>query len=226
MSITRPGRRVANKERTRLAIIDSTIALVAARGLSAVTAQDVADAADISRRTFFNYYSSIEAVMADKATRLLGTMSDALEARPAGEPLFESIDHVIAGAFDRDLVEHSSVVWNAARHDVPTARHIAYQLQCVSQQLTDVLQQRITRTGATPDAISVATLAGALTAAFTATQQAWFERTGGDLDDESLTTFTALFRGAVARLGTGFADLEAPSASTHTDPFGHRREGA
>ena len=65
------GRREANKARTREAVVQAAVELLHTEGLDALTAEKVADAAGISRRTFFNYFPSVEAVFAFQAQQVL-----------------------------------------------------------------------------------------------------------------------------------------------------------
>ena len=65
--------------------------LAVERGLDNVLVEDIAAAADVSTRTFNNYFASkyeaISALMLDRSYRI----GEALRARPAGEGLWEAI---------------------------------------------------------------------------------------------------------------------------------------
>jgi len=65
-----------------------------------VTVGDIAAAANVSPRTFRNYFSTkAEAVAAGHLERML-RIADELRARPAGEPLWTSIIHSVAAQFE------------------------------------------------------------------------------------------------------------------------------
>ena len=80
-----PGLRDRKKQRTRRAIEQSALELFEARGFDGTTIDEIAEAADISPRTFFHYFPTKEdVVLADYAIRLESIVA-ALEASPAGQ---------------------------------------------------------------------------------------------------------------------------------------------
>jgi AcrR family transcriptional regulator len=88
MTATAPpssGLRERKKLATRLALHEAALRLVAERGLDAVSVDDIAERADVSPRTFFNYFpSKVDAVLGldpDHARQ----QADAVLARPADE---------------------------------------------------------------------------------------------------------------------------------------------
>lgn len=76
IEITEPGLRERKRLATRRAIQIAVLDLVAERGLERVTVDEISRVADISPRTFFNYFASKEGAI----------LGDALEL-PAGELL-------------------------------------------------------------------------------------------------------------------------------------------
>ena len=85
------GRRDRKKNETRQALRDAAHRLFAEKGFSQTTVDDIAEAADVSRRTFFRYYDSKDDLLRSDVSDLLPVMLAALRARPAGEPPFAAI---------------------------------------------------------------------------------------------------------------------------------------
>jgi AcrR family transcriptional regulator len=93
------GLRERKKQATRAALIEAARRLGAERGASNVRLEDIAAAAGVSPRTVGNYFSTKEELMlaigADRAARVAA----ALVARPAGEPLWQALEHVLVSEF-------------------------------------------------------------------------------------------------------------------------------
>jgi AcrR family transcriptional regulator len=85
------GLRERKKRETRVALSLAAIRLGIERGWGNVTVEDIAAAANVSVRTFRNYFSSkAEAVAARHLERMVG-IADGLRARPATEPMWDAI---------------------------------------------------------------------------------------------------------------------------------------
>jgi AcrR family transcriptional regulator len=98
-----PGLRERKKSQTREAISNAAVKLAIERGPDNVRVADIAAEADVSPRTYNNYFASIsEAICAGPADRALA-LADAVRARPAGEPLTEAIANAMAGLHDDDV---------------------------------------------------------------------------------------------------------------------------
>jgi AcrR family transcriptional regulator len=85
------GRRDRKKNETRQGLRDAAHRLFAEKGFSQTTIDDITNAADVSRRTFFRYYDSKDDLLRSDVTDLLPMMLAALRARPADEPPFAAI---------------------------------------------------------------------------------------------------------------------------------------
>jgi AcrR family transcriptional regulator len=83
--------RARKKLATRRLLRRAALMLVAERSLASVTVEDIAEAADVSPRTFFNYFPSKEAVLfggdPDRATQLRERVATWSPGQPALEVL-------------------------------------------------------------------------------------------------------------------------------------------
>jgi AcrR family transcriptional regulator len=89
--------RERKKQATRRLLRRAALDLVAERGLANVTVEDIAEAADVSPRTFFNYFPSKEAVLfggqdPDRAA----TLRERIASQAAGEPVLDVLRTVLA----------------------------------------------------------------------------------------------------------------------------------
>jgi AcrR family transcriptional regulator len=88
---TGTGRRDRKKSETRDALRAAAHRLFAEKGFTGTTIDDITDAADVSRRTFFRYYDSKEDLLRVDVADLLPIMLGSLRARPAQEPPLTAI---------------------------------------------------------------------------------------------------------------------------------------
>jgi AcrR family transcriptional regulator len=96
---TGTGLRQRKKREIRVALSHATIRLCVERGWNNVTVEDIATAANVSVRTFRNYFSSkAEAIAAGHLERTR-RIADELRARPATEPLWDSITGAVQAQF-------------------------------------------------------------------------------------------------------------------------------
>lgn len=81
-----PERRSRKARRTRDALARAAFELVLDRGLRDVTVEEIAERADVDRRTFSRYFASKESAVLDSVRGDGDRINDALRARPAEEP--------------------------------------------------------------------------------------------------------------------------------------------
>jgi len=86
-----PGLRERKKQATRAALAEAAWRLAAAHGVGAVTIDEIAQAADVSPRTFFNYFPSKEAAVLERTAAIGHGLAAAIRERPAGEPLAQTL---------------------------------------------------------------------------------------------------------------------------------------
>ena len=80
-----PGRRGAHKQATRQALQQAADRLFAEQGYGATTIRDIAEAAGVTERTFFRYFTGKEELIIEDALGWLPVLLDRLRARPEDE---------------------------------------------------------------------------------------------------------------------------------------------
>jgi AcrR family transcriptional regulator len=85
------GLRERKKQQTRQAIHEAAMKLFAERGFEATTIADIADAAGISPRTFFAYFSAKEEAVFQKFDVAYDDFSRALRERPPGTTALDAL---------------------------------------------------------------------------------------------------------------------------------------
>jgi AcrR family transcriptional regulator len=88
--------RERKKLATRLELRRVTLRLVAERGFSNVTVEEIAEAANVSPRTFFNYFPSKEAAIFGANPELAEATREAIVHQSPGEPVVTVLRSVMA----------------------------------------------------------------------------------------------------------------------------------
>jgi AcrR family transcriptional regulator len=107
------GRRAARRRATNIALRRAALRLIEAQGYAATRTDDIARAAGVSPRTFFNYFPTKEAAVFPPEGLLADLAAASLRSRPAGEDpvvslavaardTFETIA-ALAGTDDQDV---------------------------------------------------------------------------------------------------------------------------
>jgi AcrR family transcriptional regulator len=171
------GLRERKKIQTRLALARAAMRLFDERGFAATTIDDIAAAANVSRRTFFRYFSAKEEVFVVDPQGKLDALHVALAHRPPGEPTITALRRGIlalaATYFDADLLRAEARV--AYREPDVAAAALAYQVRwedALAQEVADDLGVDIGR-DPRPRIVAHATVA-----ILSAGVSAWFQEGG------------------------------------------------
>lgn len=96
--LSKLGRRERRAAETRVRLFRSALRLFAQRGFQNVTVENITDAADVGKGTFFNYFESKEQVLGVMAEIQLGKVREVLELAEAGK---QSVRSVLRSLFQR-----------------------------------------------------------------------------------------------------------------------------
>lgn len=149
------GTRERKKLQTRQAIHDASLSLVRERGLGGVTIEEICQSADVSPRTFFNYYPT-------KAAAVLGLRA------PEVDPLVAEQFHAANGDLIADIVELMARTMPRGQQDVRDLirdrPEIAPAMHAWLAELREnILQAVASRTDAETARLAVAFVTAALT---------------------------------------------------------------
>ena len=117
-AIAPPGLRERKRQQTRERLTRAAMALFLERGFEATTLDDIAAAADISRRSFFHYFASKEDVVFAWHEESMAALVAAVAARPAGESMLTAAENAIF-AMVRQLEPGEAMAIAKLKHDNP-----------------------------------------------------------------------------------------------------------
>ncbi|WP_334173530.1 TetR/AcrR family transcriptional regulator [Sinomonas sp.] len=197
-----PSRRELNKAATRQSIVIAAMRLAHDRGLGGFTVEDVADAAGVSRRTFFNYFSSAEEAIAAPTFGFLDAALERFHDRPKGEPLLESVIQILLALADNKFIEPMAQSFLVSHGNDPATR---YQLQAFDECSDKIVAAIREREGPSLDELYVHALAGSVMSCGKAALEVWLAERRGDLSPSSLDRLSELLVAAFAHLKSGFA---------------------
>ncbi len=113
-----PGLRARKRQQTRERLTRVAMALFLERGFGATTLDDIAAAAEISRRSFFHYFASKEDVVFAWHEEITAALVAAIVARPAGESMLIAAENAIL-AMVRQIEPGEAIAMARLKRDNP-----------------------------------------------------------------------------------------------------------
>lgn len=179
MSDTPP---VPIRERTRR-LVQTELTSVAqdlfvAQGYDGTTVDQIAAAAGMSKRTFFRYFPSKDDLVIGKYDLFADRMAEALDERPADEPVWESLRRVFDITLDYVQDDHQRAR-NETMDEIVRSTPQLYaryleKMQRVQELLIGRVALRLTDREYDPSDPRPAAIVGAAFACMQAARQAWF----------------------------------------------------
>jgi AcrR family transcriptional regulator len=113
--VTKEKLQVRKQQLVRDAIHDAAIGLFAAKGFDQTTIDEIAEAAGISRRSFFHYYAAKDDLLAQDTVKYGAALVEAVKACPAKftplevmrETVLAVVKHIAEQPFLRQIIEIS-----------------------------------------------------------------------------------------------------------------------
>ncbi len=163
------GLRERKKAETRVALSQAALRLAVDHGADAVTADAIARSANVSLRTFHNYFATKDEAFLAPFRSLIEHAAEELRARPEHEPILAAIEevwrHMVTGghAIPEDTLSHIAELWTSPAM-------AAYQHQLVREAVRVLAEPIAERTGtdAARDLYPTLVAAGAVVTIFTA----------------------------------------------------------
>jgi AcrR family transcriptional regulator len=117
----RPGLRERKKQRTRDALLRAALELFLAQGYENTTVDEIAEAVDVSQRTFFRYFAGKEEAVFFTHAVAASHFVDAVRARPRHEAPLEALRQAVLEGWDG--------IGEAVEQIIPVELHLrTYQL--------------------------------------------------------------------------------------------------
>ena len=117
------GLRERKKAETRRALASAALRLADERGPDRVTVEDIAQAANVSPRTFFNYFATKDDAIVGVAPASSSALIQALATRPEGEAPLDALRAAVQAA--TDSVASSASDWAVRRRLFQQHPHLA-----------------------------------------------------------------------------------------------------
>ena len=138
------GRRDRKKMATRIAIEDAAVGLYATRGFKETSVLDITEAADVSQRTFYRYFTSKEDVLFGSWRQDLAVTVKVIESRPQDESPLEAMRGALlamAEHFEQNRERYSFIAQlSASSPDVA-----AYQGQVIIPAVVEAFAEGLAR---------------------------------------------------------------------------------
>ena len=195
----------ARSERTREALRQAALVRFLAQGVADTSAEQIAADAGVSLRTFYRHFTSKHDLLFADYTGL-NWFRTALDARPADEPIIDSVQSAIfAFPYDVEAVTKIATLRGGELDPVRIVRHI----QEVQADFADAIQTQLrrrscagTKTPGTPDArLRAAVTARCIAAAVFGAMEFWMLA-----DDRSLGELARVCHAALESLRAGITD--------------------
>lgn len=192
--------RTRRMELTREQIIRAALDLAAEDPSRRLTAERIAERAGVSRRTFFNYFPSVEAAFYAPVQQLLHAAVAHLEATPADTPLLAALTGAVTAATAEEPLERLGRCTHLGARMPQFQGNDLEQWEVAESVLSEVFQDRYPHL----DPFVARCLTGAVLGACRAAVQEWDRRVAGRFTDDTQLLLHDLIATALTHVATGF----------------------
>jgi TetR/AcrR family transcriptional regulator of autoinduction and epiphytic fitness len=210
MAITVPDRRAALKARHREAILDAARTLLEEQGPS-FTVDELAERADVARRTVFNHFPSLDDVRVTVCAELLTVIVDELLADVASAPvgngtaaaMFDELAGAIRAADLPDAISTISRFLGSA--DEVISKKFDSAAEAAFDRVGERLLVEALRRNPGLDVLDAQLIVSSLTNGLAVIASHWLDVTGGAVDAGTRSSWDALLTRLITGVRSGFA---------------------
>ncbi|WP_067173573.1 TetR/AcrR family transcriptional regulator [Microtetraspora niveoalba] len=200
---TTVGLRERKKAETRQAVHEAAMRLTVEFGLDNVTVEAIADAANISRRTFSNYFAGKEDALLYGEQRRVWSLVTAFRERPAEESAWQALLNAMRSLYEE--MGEPNREWAlqtrlAKQHPSLLARQMANHVR-VERELAQAIA---VREGTEPDASRPRVLAAAYLTGLRIASNIWIEGQQSGSGDSGLPSLLDLAEEVLAEVAQPF----------------------
>jgi AcrR family transcriptional regulator len=196
--MARPAQ-TARSERTREALRRAALARFLAQGVEDTSAEQIAADAGVSLRTFYRHFASKHDLLFADYDAGLHWFTTALAARPAGEPVIESVQAAIfAFPYDVEAVTQVAALRSSELDPDRIVRHIRQVESDFAEAIAEHLRRRSRASGRSDASLHVAVTARCIAAAVFGAMEAWMLH-----DERSLAELARMCQTALGWLDVG-----------------------
>lgn len=194
------SRRDINKAETRAAIAEAARKIFKRAGFDGLTAEKIAEAAGVSRRTFFNYFPSVDSALNVPVERFIESILSSVEDLDTLVPLADLPVLAVSKVTDLGLFRSVAELFVLAKDYPPLARLQYETWESCSHRLIEFVEERFGRPLTLEGYAFVFSITGAGKSAFVF----WEQETSGDFSDASMKKLHSYLVDGLSSLRYGF----------------------
>ncbi|WP_037088438.1 TetR family transcriptional regulator [Rhizobium sp. CF080] len=182
------GRREVKRRQTRERIEEAAMSLFLERGFDTTTIEEIAERAEVSKRSFFDYFPSKEEVVFAWQDGFADHLMAAIASRPADEPAVKAVQHGLVSALVSAADERAMALGELIRRTPALKARDQLKYAKLEVKLTEALKAR---SRSDEERLRMRLLAAVVMGALRAGGEIWNEPPPGT----SLETFAHQFFG-------------------------------
>jgi AcrR family transcriptional regulator len=203
------GLRERKKQRTRQAIVEVGTDLFVRQGYQQTTLAQIAEAADVSPSTFFNYFRTKVDIVFCLFDAVIESARRRIAERPEGEPAIKAIAAWLTEDLETVEQPYAGAIWRFPTI-ISSAPELLAEERLREAQLEDVLAAGFARDlGESPDGVRARVLAAIALRGMLEAWAAWFEKHATDADLQLSEALAAKAVYVMAALERGLEMVES-----------------